>query len=110
MRKIVIMLSIAALLGLVGCANDTKVSVPENIKADVQVQPITGEVIFKHVLTIELPSVFTDSCRARFNEQTHPNVEERSLLYNKCITDYINSLMSIINSINPNQLPAGVTL
>lgn len=96
MKKITITTTAFCLVTLlIGCANE--VNVPETVQ--VQTAPVTGEVIVKHVLTIELPTIFTDTCR-----QAHPNDE---VAYQSCVTQYINQLIQIINGINPNQLPIG---
>lgn len=71
------------------CAN--RVEVPKNV--DVAVAPISGEVIIKHVISIELPAVFTDSCRQQF-----PN---DPVAYNACVAGYIQDIIKIIGSINP---------
>jgi proline dehydrogenase len=80
-----------------GCYNSGNVKVPENVNTQVQVAPVTGEIIVKHIMTIELPTVFTDTCK-----QQHPNDEAA---YNACVAKYIEELLKIINSINPGQLP-----
>lgn len=98
-QLVVFILLVAMTFFLSSCGN--KVEVPRNVSAQVQVQPVTGEIVVKHVLSIELPTVFTDSCRATF-----PNDEAG---YQKCVTDYIDQIIKIISGINPNQLP-GITL
>ncbi|NJO65130.1 MAG: hypothetical protein HC836_45590 [Richelia sp. RM2_1_2] len=80
---------------LTACGNNNSAEVPANIK--VETGPVTGEIVVKHVITIELPTVFTDSCKSQ-----HPDDE---VAYNECVTKYINELLNIINSINPEQLP-----
>lgn len=94
------MISVLSLLPM-GCNN--KAEVPATIQ--VNAAPVTGEVIVKHVITMELPTVFTDTCRAKYNERDYPNPEERTILYNKCVADYINELIKILGSITPPQLP-----
>lgn len=91
--RIQLLLMLISVAMLVSCAN--RVEVPENV--NVQVQPVTGEVIVKHVLSLELPAVFTDNCRQQF-----PN---DAVAYNKCVTDYINSILQIINGLDPSQIP-----
>lgn len=80
---------------MVACGNQNEVKVPEQV--NVSVAPVTGEVIVKHVLSIELPTVFTDTCKAQ-----HPN---DTVAYNACVAKYIEELIRILNSINPNELP-----
>lgn len=92
MKNIIITLSVFC---LIGCGNQNEVKVPENV--NVNVAPVTGEVIVKHVLSIELPTVFTDTCKAQ-----HPN---DPVAYNACVAKYIEELIRILNSINPNDLP-----
>jgi hypothetical protein len=95
MFKILVLLLASCLMA---CGN--KVEVPENVNTQVQVQPVTGEIIVKHVLSIELPTVFTDSCRTQFPAD--------EVAYQKCVTDYINQIIKIIGGINPSQLPTTV--
>ena len=93
MNKTLIAIALASCL--IACGN--KVELPENVNTQVQVQPVTGEVVVRHIFQIELPTVFTDSCRTQF-----PTDEAA---YQKCVTDYINQIIKIIGGINPNQLP-----
>ena len=90
-----------SMLALISCNN--KAEVPATVQ--VNTAPVTGEVIVKHVITMELPTVFTDTCRAKYNDRDYTNAEERAVLYNKCVADYINELIKIINGITPPQLP-----
>jgi len=71
------------------CAN--RVEVPKNV--DVAVAPVSGEIIVKHVISIELPAVFTDSCRQQFPDDP--------VGYNACVAAYIQDIIKIIGSINP---------
>lgn len=82
---------------LLGTACNNKAEVPATVQ--VQTAPVTGEVIVRHVMQIELPTVFTDSCKQQFQNDDAG--------YNKCVSDYINSIIKIINGIDPNQLPNG---
>ena len=95
-------LIILALIAILSACNN-KAEVPATVQ--VNATPVTGEVIVKHVITMELPAVFTDTCRAKYNDRDYPNPEERSVLYNKCVADYINELIKILNGITPPQLP-----
>ena len=79
------------------CNNSGNVKVPDQVNTTVQVQPVTGEIIVKHVITMELPTIFTDTCR-----QQHLNDQAA---YNDCVVKYINELIKLLNSINPGQLP-----
>lgn len=92
MIKLILTLAVFCLLGT-ACNN--KAEVPATVQ--VQTAPVTGEIIVRHVMQIELPTIFTDTCR-----QAHPNDE---VAYQACVTNYINQLIQIINGINPNQLP-----
>lgn len=94
LHKTYILLLLSLLL-TAGCGNNNKAEVPANV--NVTTGPVTGEIIIKHVLSIELPTVFTDTCKSQ-----HPTDE---VAYNECVTKYINELLKIINSINPGQLP-----
>lgn len=80
---------------LTACGNNNRAEVPETVT--VNSGPVTGEITIKHVITIELPTIFTNTCKSQ-----HPTDEEA---YNECVTKYINELLKIINSINPGQLP-----
>lgn len=92
--RLLILFPIFSLIVLAtSCAN--RVEVPAAVA--VNVAPVTGEITVKHVLSIELPTVFTDSCKSQFPED--------ETAYNACITDYINSLLAIINNLQPGQLP-----
>lgn len=90
-----LILTLAASCLLISCNN--KAEVPATIQ--VQAAPVTGEIIVRHIMQIELPTVFTDSCKQQF-----PNDDAG---YNKCVSDYINSIIKIINGIDPNQIPTG---
>lgn len=82
-----------AFLATTACYNSGNVKVPEQVNTTVTVQPVTGEIIVKHVMSIELPSIFTDTCKQQF-----PNDEAA---YNKCVTDYINDIIKIIGGLTP---------
>lgn len=90
---------------LPSCNNSGNVKVPENINANITTAPVTGEVVVKHIISLELPTVFTDTCKAKYNDRDYPNAEERAIGYNKCVADYINELVRILGSITPPQLP-----
>lgn len=95
-------------LGLTGCMN--KVEVPNKVEQCFK-DPKTGEctneavINVKHTISIELPSVFTDECKRIWNETDYPDKSIRDAGYNACITDYINSLMELLNNLNPTDLP-----
>lgn len=78
---------------LAACGN--KVSIPETVQ--VQTAPVTGEIVVKHVIQIELPTIFTDTCRQRYPAD--------EAAYQQCVTAYIEQLIKIIQGINPGQLP-----
>jgi len=92
---------------IIGCNNNVKTEVPAKIENCFKNE--TGEctnvVIVKHIISIEVPSVFTDQCRTKYNVTDYPDPVIRESLYNQCVADYINQLTNIINSLNPNNLP-----
>lgn len=97
---------------MIGCMN--KVEVPAKVEQCFK-DPKTGEctnqveVTVRHIISIELPTVFTDSCRKKFNETDYPDAVVREAGYQQCITDYINQLMSVVNGLNPQDLPPNLT-
>jgi hypothetical protein len=100
---------ILLLIGLISsCAN--KVEVPAKIEQCFK-DPKTGEctnqaeITVRHIISIELPTVFTDQCKATWNEIDYPDSVVRNAGYQKCISDYINQLLSVINGLNPSDLP-----
>lgn len=89
--------AILAILALTACGN--QFSVPADINTNVngnvkvEVAPVTGEVIVRHLIQIELPTVLSDDCKRKF-----PNDVEA---YNACVSEYIKYLISIINQVPP---------
>lgn len=101
MRKLLL----ASLL-LIGCAN--KVEVPAKVEQcfkNTETGTCTNSVVVKHIITIELPKAFTDTCDAKYPVTEYPDPSIRDPLYQKCISDYISQLMSIIKGVNPSDLP-----
>ena len=92
MKKTILILTLFA---IVSCGNNVETKVPEKI--EVQTAPVTGEIVIKHIMQIELPTIFTDTCKKQ-----HPNDEAA---YQDCVAKYIEQLIKIIGSINPGQLP-----
>jgi len=92
---------------LIGCAN--KVEVPATVEQCFR-DPKTGEctnqveVTVKHIISIELPQVFTDFCKTKWNETDYPDPVVREVGYQQCISDYINQLLSLVNGLNPQDL------
>lgn len=109
-----IYLSQLGLLCLVasGCAN--KVEVPAQVTTTQCIQKEDGTCTtnfeVRHVIAIELPTVLTDDCRARFSEELYPIEEIREAKYNECVTAYINSLLELIKGVGPVDLPPNVAL
>lgn len=90
-----------------GCA--PSVNVPSTVETTQCIKTATGtctsELMVKHVISIELPAVLTDSCRATWNPTDFPDEAIRNAGYNKCVQDYINSILELIKGINPSDLP-----
>jgi hypothetical protein len=86
-------LLIAVTLVLGACANQFSIPSDINGNAKVEVAPVTGEVIVRHLIQIELPTVLSDDCKRKF-----PNDVEA---YNACVSEYIKYLISIINQVPP---------
>lgn len=93
MRTIILFPLFLLIFSTISCAN--RVEVPETIT--VNTPPVTGEITVKHIITLQLPTIFTDSCKSQFPDD--------EVAYNACITEYINSLLTLINGLNPGQLP-----
>lgn len=92
MRNLIFLPLFSLIVLATSCAN--KVEVPATVA--VNVAPVTGEITVKHVIQLELPTVFTDSCRQQFPDD--------EIAYNTCVAEYINDIISIIGNINPEQL------
>lgn len=105
---LIVLLFVVLGIGLTGCMN--KVEVPAKVEQCFK-DPKTGEctnqveVTVKHIITLELPTVFTDQCKAIWNETDYPDKSIRDAGYNACISEYINSLLDIINNLNPQDIP-----
>lgn len=91
-----------------GCMN--KVEVPNKVENCFK-DPVTGactnhaDITVTHVITIELPTIFTDTCKKTWNDVDFPDQTVRDVGYNKCVTDYINQLMNLVKGLNPATLP-----
>lgn len=89
-------------LMLVACA--PKVEVPANVTTCVQDKETgvcSNDMNVKHTITIELPTVLTDSCRKQFNSTDYPDPTARESGYQACVSEYINQLLEIINGFQP---------
>lgn len=106
-RYIIVCLFFIFMMNMAGCNN--RVDVPTQVTQCIK-DSVTGEctnqvfVTIKHVVSIELPEVFTDSCKALYNETTYPDPIIRESLYQTCITNYINQVLDIIKSLNPKNI------
>lgn len=104
----ILLILIIFLFNSIGCGN--KVEIPNTVNQCFK-DPKTGEctnhadITVRHIISIELPTVFTDQCRTQFNETDYPDPVIRAAKYNKCISDYINSLLSVINGLDPATIP-----
>lgn len=109
MKKLLVLLSLIA----VGCSGP-KIEVPAKVETTQCIQgtdgKCTSDINVHHTISIELPIVLTDSCRQTWNETTYPDEAIRVAGYNACVSDYINSLQQLVNSIQPTDLPQNVTL
>lgn len=94
-------------LFMLGCGN--KVEVPSQVTTIQCIQDAQGKCTtsldVKHIISLELPTVLTDQCKIVWNETDYPDKTIREAGYNKCISDYINSLLELIKGINPTDLP-----
>lgn len=106
MKKILLSLLLA------GCA--PSVNVPGSVETTQCIKTATGtctsELEVRHVIAVELPTVLTDQCRQTWNATDYPDQAVRDAGYNKCVTDYINSILELIKGINPADLPPTVPL
>lgn len=97
---------------IAGCAGP-KIEVPASVDMcikDSVTGKCTNETVVRHVISVELPSILTDSCRAKWNETDYPDEAVRNAGYNACVSDYINQIVQIIQGINPADLPTGAGL
>lgn len=92
----------------IGCMN--KVEVPNKVEQCFK-DPKTGEctnqaeVIVRHIISIELPAVFTDECKAKWNDRDYPDPVVRAAGYNQCIAAYMNDIIKAIQGFNPASIP-----
>jgi hypothetical protein len=90
-----------------GCMNH--VDVPASISTTQCLQDSKGKCTtnleVRHVIAIELPTVLTDNCAKIWNETDFPDKAVREAGYNKCVSDYIDSLLNLIKGITPADLP-----
>lgn len=89
-----------------GCMN--KLQVPDKIEAciqDPETKKCTNQAVVKHIITLELPTILTDTCKAAWSEAAYPDQQTREAGYNKCVSDYISSILALINDIRPEELP-----
>lgn len=99
---------IALTLFLASCGN--KVEVPQKVEQCFK-DPQTGEctnrveITVNHIITIALPDVFTDQCKSIWNETDYPDKAIRDAGYSQCIADYLDQITSVINGLNPTDLP-----
>jgi hypothetical protein len=90
---------------LVSCANKVETSVPAKIEhcfKDDATQKCTSEITVKHVVTIEMPTQFIQTCEDKYKDTPEP---EKTILIQECISGYTDQIISIINGINPVDLP-----
>lgn len=101
-----------AILFMMGCAN--RVEVPSTVTTTQCIQDSQGKCTanfeVRHVIAIELPTVLTDSCKATWNEHDFPDKQIRDAGYNRCVADYIQSILDLVKGINPSDLPPNITL
>ena len=96
-------------IGSIGCMNTIKAEVPSQVETCIKDSKgecsNQVEITVKHIISIELPTVFTDACTATWNDQDYPDKSIRDAGYNACVSEYINSLLEIIGNLSPTDLP-----
>lgn len=89
----------------ISCANKVETSVPAKIEhcfKDDVTGKCTSEITVKHVVTIEMPTQFIQTCEDKYKDTPEP---EKTVLIQECISGYTDQIIDIINGINPNDLP-----
>lgn len=101
----ILTLYIFLLLFMISCGNKVETSVPAKIEhcfKDDVTGKCTSEITVKHVVTIEMPTQFIQTCEDKYKDTPEP---EKTVLIQECISGYTDQIIDIINGINPNNLP-----